>query len=217
VLSDGLALHTQVKSQVQEQAQRQTQAQRTGPATAAATALSLRGRTAASSAQNNDAAVKANTVVQQLDHPWGRILYTLETETPAGMQWLLFDHHVNSPELRFEGVAPNSDMVLDTVNRLSGRRGWSEVVLSRLQAPDARASATPDPAAPMVPTAPTARAAVPATAARATKLAAPAQPPAAPPAPAAVEPSSPLWRFEIRAMVDARSALSSAERSLDSR
>jgi hypothetical protein len=192
VLRDGLALQTQVDSQAQEQAQEQAQRQARTQRTAPATAVNARASTSiaavTSASQNNDAAVKANAVVRQLEHPWGRMLFTLESETPPGMQWLLLDHNAASPELRFEGVAPNSDMVLDTVNRLSARRGWSEVVLSRLQAPDARASATPQTAAP--------------TAAQAR---------------AAVEPVSPMWRFEIRAMVDARTALTAADPSTDSR
>jgi hypothetical protein len=204
VLRDGLALQTQVDSQAQEQAQRQARTPRATPATP----VSVRSGTAVISAsQKNDAAVKANTVVRQLDHPWGRILFTLESETPPGMQWLLFDHNAGSPELRFEGLAPSSDMVLDTVNRLSARRGWSEVVLSRLQAPGARASAissTPEAAAPTTPTTPTTP-----TAPRAPKAAVQTQAPA--------EPPSPLWRFEIRAMVDARTALTAADRSVDSR
>lgn len=208
VLRDGLALQTQVDGQVQENAQAQRQART--PRAAPATAVNARASTAVtSSTQNNDAAVKANAVVRQLDHPWGRILFTLESETPPGMQWLLFDHNAASPELRFEGVAPNSDMVLDTVNRLSARRGWSEVVLSRLQAPDARASATPEAVALTAPTVPTLRAAANPAAPRALKPAAPSQAP--------VEPPSPLWRFEIRAMVDARTALTAADRSVDSR
>jgi hypothetical protein len=213
VLRDGLALQTQVDSQAQEQAQEQAQRQARTQRTAPATAVNARASTSiaavTSASQNNDAAVKANAVVRQLEHPWGRMLFTLESETPPGMQWLLLDHNAASPELRFEGVAPNSDMVLDTVNRLSARRGWSEVVLSRLQAPDARASAissAPEAAAPAVAVA---RNTATAPASRATK--------SAPPSPAAVEPPNPLWRFEIRAMVDPRTALTAADRSTDSR
>lgn len=204
VMRDGLALQAEVR--VQEQAQlkasnqRLTRTKRTMPdgttrdGTTSAAAVATNARTKATvltAAQNNDAAVKASTLVQQLGHPWGRILYTLESETPPGMQWLLFDHNAASPELRFEGLAPSSDMVLETVNRLSARRGWSEVVLSRLQAPDTRALTTPD-------------------------ASAPTSPKAKPLAPAA-QPPSPLWRFEIRASVDPRMAVAAGDRSLDSR
>ena len=82
-----------------------------------------------------DAPRKAQAAVRQLDHPWAQILSTLEMETPPGLQWLAFDRSADSVELRFEGLAPNGDVALDLVTRLSARKGWTEVVLSRLQAP----------------------------------------------------------------------------------
>jgi hypothetical protein len=82
-----------------------------------------------------DAPRKAQAVVRQLDHPWAQILSTLEMETPPGLQWLMFDLSADSAELRFEGLAPTGDVALDLVTRLSARKGWTEVVLSRLQAP----------------------------------------------------------------------------------
>lgn len=200
VVRDGLALQSRVQEQVREQSEAQAQlkehtqrmARAASTATATPAATSPRNNTGVLTAiQDNNAAVKAHTLVQQLDHPWGRILYALESETPPGMQWLLFDHNSASAELRFEGLAPTSDLVLETVNRLSTRRGWSEVVLSRLQAPDARASAVTDAVMP--------------------------GPRSAKPAMPTTEPTSPLWRFEIRASFNPRTAVASGHQLLDSR
>lgn len=96
-----------------------------------------------------DAPRKALAAVRQLDHPWAQILSTLEMETPPGLQWLMFDRSADSAELRFEGLAPNGDVALDLVTRLSARKGWTEVVLSRLQAPQPiKADASGAPAVP---------------------------------------------------------------------
>lgn len=80
----------------------------------------------------------AQRVLAQLDHPWGQILATVEAETPAGLQWLLLDHASDSPDLRFEGQAPDVSTALQLVDALSMRPGWTGVVLTRLQAPDPR-------------------------------------------------------------------------------
>jgi hypothetical protein len=90
-------------------------------------------------AKNDTETVRvARRVLARLDHPWGQILSGIESETPAGLQWLVFDHAANSPELRFEGQAPDIATVLQLVDLLSARAGWSDVVLARLQAPEAR-------------------------------------------------------------------------------
>ncbi len=161
-------------------------------ATAAATPANTRNSTAALSAsQNSAAAGKAAALTQHMAYPWGRVLYTLESETPPGLQWLRFDHNTANSELRFEGVAPTSDLALDTVNRLSARRGWSGVLLSRLQAPDALTAAVQDGGPPKTPS--------------------------AKPALLAAEPASPVWRFEIRAAFDPRAAITSSDPIVDSR
>lgn len=85
-----------------------------------------------------DAVLAAKRVLTRLDHPWGQILSSVESETPAGLQWLMFDHASDSPELRFEGLSPDIATVLQLIDMLSARAGWSDVVLARLQAPDAR-------------------------------------------------------------------------------
>jgi hypothetical protein len=188
VVRDGLALQTQLQQQTQAAADRAARAQRVASTTPAA-ASARASAAVASASQNKDAALKARVVAEQLAHPWGRILFTLEAEAAPGMQWLLFDHSAGSPELRFEGLAPNSDMVLDMVNRLSTHRGWSEVVLSRLQAPALSTPALP--------------------ASGSSKLAPPPQGPA--------DATSPLWRFEIKARVDMRAVSAAADRSMDSR
>ena len=109
-----------------------------------------RPRSAASVAVNSAAhspqAVRAaQQVAHDLAHPWGPILASVESETPPGLQWLLLDHSVDSPDLRLEGLAPDVASVMGLVDALSARVGWSNVVASRLQAPDAREPAAPGP------------------------------------------------------------------------
>lgn len=90
----------------------------------------------------------AQQVAHDLAHPWGAILASVESETPAGLQWLLLDHGVDSPELRLEGLAPDVASVMNLVDALSARVGWSNVVAGRLQAPvapDTREAAAPGP------------------------------------------------------------------------
>ena len=88
----------------------------------------------------------AQQVAHDLAHPWGPILASVESETPPGLQWLLLDHGVDSPDLRLEGLAPDVASVMGLVDALSARVGWSNVVASRLQAP-----AAPDPREPASP------------------------------------------------------------------
>lgn len=93
-----------------------------------------------------DAIRAAQRVLAQLAHPWGQILATVEAETPAGLQWMLLDHAVDSPDLRFEGQASDASIALQMVDALSVRPGWSAVALTRLQAPELRdATAVPGP------------------------------------------------------------------------
>lgn len=87
-----------------------------------------------------DAIRAARRLVDRLNHPWDQILSNLEAEAPAGLQWLVFDHDSDSPELRLEGAAPDVATALRLVDMLAARPGWSEVALSRLQAPDPRDS-----------------------------------------------------------------------------
>ena len=98
-----------------------------------------------STAGSGQAVRTAQQVAHDLAHPWGAILASVESETPAGLQWLLLDHGVDSPDLRLEGLAPNVASVMGLVDALSARVGWSNVVASRLQAPDARVLAAPGP------------------------------------------------------------------------
>lgn len=100
-------------------------------------------------AANSPQAVRAaQQVAHDLAHPWGPILASVESETPRGLQWLLLDHGVDSPDLRLEGLAPDVASVMGLVDALSARVGWSNVVASRLQAPaaaDSREPAAPGP------------------------------------------------------------------------
>ena len=95
---------------------------------------------------NADAIRAAQRVLAQLAHPRGQLLATVEAETPADLQWMLLDHAVDSPDLRFEGQAPDASIALQMVDALSVRPGWSAVALTRLQAPELRdATAVPGP------------------------------------------------------------------------
>ena len=110
---------------------------------------SLANRTTVDSSGDADAIRAAQRVLAQLGHPWGQILATVEAETPAGLQWLLLDHAIDSPDLRIEGQAPEASIALQMVDALSVRPGWSAVALTRLHAPDLRdasATAVPIPA-----------------------------------------------------------------------
>jgi hypothetical protein len=92
-----------------------------------------------------DAMRAAQRVAARLDHPWGQILASIEAETPPGLHWLMFEHDSERPELRLEGLAPDAATALQLVDMLAARPGWSEVALSRLQAPDAREAVTAGP------------------------------------------------------------------------
>ena len=98
-----------------------------------------------SAADSAQAVRAAQQVAHDLAHPWGAILASVESETPAGLQWLLLDHGVDSPDLRLEGLAPDVASVMGLVDALSARVGWSNVVAGRLLAPDARELAAPGP------------------------------------------------------------------------
>jgi hypothetical protein len=134
---------------------------------------------------------KAQALVRQLDQPWGQILSTLEMETPPGLQWLMFDRTADNAELRFEGLAPSGDVALELVTRLSARKGWTYVVMSRLQAPNVGSAAS--------------------------ETSKPAPVPGAVPGPVperVPEPSAlSLWRFEIKARFDGKELAASSQRS----
>ena len=87
---------------------------------------------------NADAIDAAQRILAHLDHPWGSIVSSIEAETLDGIQWLVFDHDSDGPELRLEGISKDIASVLSLIDALSSRAGWSHVALSRLQAPDAR-------------------------------------------------------------------------------
>jgi hypothetical protein len=116
--------------------------QRTARSTPLRSVVPVAVTSAADSAQ---AVRAAQQVAHDLAHPWGAILASVESETPAGLQWLLLDHAVDSPDLRLEGLAPDVASVMGLVDALSARVGWSNVVASRLQAPDAREPAASGP------------------------------------------------------------------------
>lgn len=98
-----------------------------------------------STADSAQAVRTAQQVARDLAHPWGAILASVESETPAGLQWLLLDHGVDSLDLRLEGLAPDVATVMGLVDALSARVGWSNVVVSRLQAPVSRELAASGP------------------------------------------------------------------------
>ena len=131
-VAEGLASQGRIDAQTARLATAKQRLAKTVPVTSRATLTTDAAKTDA------DAARAAKRVLALLDHPWGQILSSVESETPAGLQWLLFDHASDSPELRFEGLAPDVATALQLIDVLSARAGWSDVVLGRLQAPDAR-------------------------------------------------------------------------------
>ena len=92
-----------------------------------------------------DAIRAAQRVVDRIDHPWDRILANVEAETPEGLQWLELEHDADEATLRLDGAAGDVRSVLQVVDNLSDRPGWSDVVLGRLRAADAHelAASTP--------------------------------------------------------------------------
>ena len=113
-----------------------------------ALAASARPRVAASGplVPEVDAIRAAQRVVDRIDHPWDRILANVEAETPQGLQWLALEHDADEPSLRLEGAADDVRSVLQAVDSLSDRPGWSDVVLGRLRMADARELAASTPA-----------------------------------------------------------------------
>ena len=91
-----------------------------------------------------DALRDAQRIADRIDHPWDRILANLEAESPAGLQWLQFDHDADESTLSLDGASSDVETVMQLVDNLSDRPGWSDVVLGRLRAAETReAVATP--------------------------------------------------------------------------
>lgn len=93
-----------------------------------------------------EAARAARLTTDRLSHPWGRMLLDIESESAPGLQWLLFDHDADAREVRMEGLVANAANALALVDALNARRGWPEVVMTRLDAPGGRAAAGSGPA-----------------------------------------------------------------------
>ena len=138
-----------LQQQIDEQGSRLSKAtQQTLRLTRSAPPRSVVPVAVSSTADSAQAVRTAQQVAHDLAHPWGAILASVESETPAGLQWLLLDHGVDSPDLRLEGLAPDVASVMNLVDALSARVGWSNVVAGRLQAPvapDTREAAAPGP------------------------------------------------------------------------
>lgn len=106
---------------------------------------SPRPRAAAASAPAEADAIRAaRAVMERIAHPWDRILANVEAETPSGVQWLQLDHDADDANLRLEGAADDVGDVMQFIDGLSDRSGWTDVVLGRLHTADGpEASATP--------------------------------------------------------------------------
>lgn len=133
-VAEGLAVQGRIdaqRAQLAEATQRIATAARPGPPA---------GAVLTATSNQAEAARAARRVSVLLAHPWGQVLSSIEAETPAGLQWLLLEHASASPDLRLEGLAPDIPAVLQLVDVLSARAGWSEVALGRLQAADTRDS-----------------------------------------------------------------------------
>jgi hypothetical protein len=135
-VGEGWAMQRDIDAQRIRLAQAQKRITATAP-TPARPAL----RASADTKAEAEALRAAQRVMGHVNHPWGLLLAAIESETPAGVQWLVFDHDADSAELRFEGLAADAATALRLADALSARAGWSEVALSRLQAPDAAGAA----------------------------------------------------------------------------
>ncbi|MBC7484279.1 MAG: hypothetical protein H7337_20780 [Rhizobacter sp.] len=130
-LFEGFTLQRRVDAQ---QARTVNAMQRAAHAAPLRSTALVASTTASGDAKTGAAAIAAaQRVVAHLNHPWGPILASIEAETPAGLQWLVFDLDSDSPELRLEGLGSDVASVLSLVDVLSSRAGWSQVALSRLQ------------------------------------------------------------------------------------
>lgn len=98
-------------------------------------------RRASEPASGAQSPTAARHVADLIDHPWGPLLTVIESETPAGIQWLAIDHDADSPQVRLEGTSLDAATALQVVDALSARAGWSDVILSRLQLAGTRGSA----------------------------------------------------------------------------
>lgn len=106
-----------------------------GEAAGASMTRMVPGATRGGRADANEGALilAAHTVAGRLQHPWGWLLAGLEHSTPAGLQLIALEHEAERPDLRIEGQAATTASVLQLVDALATRPGWSEVVLKRLQ------------------------------------------------------------------------------------
>ena len=96
-----------------------------------------RPRAAAANGQAEADAIRAaRAVMARIAHPWDRILANVEAETPSGVQWLQLDHDADDAGLRLEGAAPDVSDVMQFIDGLSDRPGWTDVVLGRLHVAD---------------------------------------------------------------------------------
>ena len=131
-LVDGLSLQRHVDAQ---QTRLTIATQRVADAASKRTPVAVSLTTASVDAKGEAATIDAaQRVAAHLSHPWGAILSSIEADTSTGLQWLVFDHDSDSPELRLEGLGGDVASVLAVVDVLSSRTGWSQVALSRLQA-----------------------------------------------------------------------------------
>jgi hypothetical protein len=119
------------------------QRERLAHASQRALPLVARARTTASgvSVPEAEAILAAQRVVDRIEHPWDRILANVEAETPQGLQWLELDHDADEAALTLSGAAGDVRTVLQLVDNLSDRPGWSDVVIGRLRSADAREAA----------------------------------------------------------------------------
>ncbi len=101
-----------------------------GPVSVAAPGRALRNTTPFDDVK---AMARAARLEQRIDHPWNRLLPSIEAATPADIQWLSMEHDVDRPEIRLEGVATDVHVALGFVAALSAQGVWSNVALAEVR------------------------------------------------------------------------------------
>jgi hypothetical protein len=82
----------------------------------------------------------ASRIATAVGYPWPKVMWAVERATPEGVRWLSFSHASADTLVRMEGDASRTEDALAVVDRLAAEPGWSQVVMTRLEASDARAA-----------------------------------------------------------------------------
>lgn len=76
----------------------------------------------------------AQALARRLEHPWQALFEATERAAPSGLHWLRMEHDSERGDLRLEGIAPNRDSLLVTLEALVANSNWHDVMLLRVEA-----------------------------------------------------------------------------------